>query len=86
MGRAIEQENKLAMIEQRQESDHARIKFLEDRLAELMPKGTRIHHVDLVEDVGDTRDVKVEGVEVEPDEEFTAPVKTKKRRRAKATI
>ena len=51
-----------------------RLKLVEDALEELVQ--TRVHHVDLTD----------MGVEVEPDEEFVAPVvTTKKRRRAKAT-
>ena len=71
MGRAIDQNKTLG--------DHERrLKLLEDALEEMIQ--TRVHHVDLVEDV------KPGGTEVEPDEEFRAPVTVKKKRRkAEAT-
>ena len=72
MGRAIDMENMLSALDRR-------LKLVEDALEELVQ--TRVHHVDLT-DMG----VTDMGVEVEPDEEFVAPVvTTKKRRRAKAT-
>ena len=79
MGRAINQEKisadhgrRLKLLEDTKESDNARLKFLEDAFAELRPKGTSVHHVDLTE--------------VKPDEEFRAPVTVKKKRRkAEAT-
>ena len=78
MGRAIAMENMLEALE-------LRLKLVEDALEELVQNGTRVHHVDLTEDL-DVANIIAEGVEVEPDEEFTAPVVTpKKRRRAKAT-
>ena len=73
MGRAIDMENMLSALDRR-------LKLVEDALEELVQ--TRVHHVDL----NDIDNVITEGVEVTPDEEFTAPVATtKKRRRAKAT-
>ena len=71
MGRAIDQNKTLG--------DHERrLKLLEDALEEMIQ--TRVHHVDLVEDV------KPLGVEVTPDEEFRAPVTVKrKRKKAEAT-
>ena len=78
MGRAIDMENKLDAVERR-------LKLVEDALEELVQNGTRVHHVDLAGDL-ETTTVGVKGVEIEPDEEFTAPVVTKKKRsRAKAT-
>ena len=75
MGRAIDMENMLSALDRR-------LKLVEDALEELAQNGTRIHHVDLMSE----RNVRAEGIEVTPDEEFTAPVATtKKRRRAKAT-
>ena len=80
MGRAIDMENSLQKLE-------ARLKLVEDALEELLQfnegltgvisdeKVTRVHHVDL------TEDVKPAGVEVAPDEEFRAPVVVKKKRR-----
>ena len=80
MGRAINMENSLQKLE-------ARVKLVEDALEELLQfnegltgvisdeKVTRVHHVDLIEDVKPT------GVEVEPDEEFRAPVVVKKKRK-----
>jgi hypothetical protein len=76
MGRAIETDNKLATIEQR-------LKLVEDALEEMIQ--TRVHHVDLTEDLNDTRNVKAEGVEVKPDEEFTPPAGTRKKTTRKAT-
>jgi len=71
MGRAIDMENNLQRLE-------ARLKLVEDALEEMIQ--TRVHHVDLVEDV------KPLGVEVAPDEEFRAPVTVKrKRKKAEAT-
>ena len=76
-------------MENRQDDLERRLKLVEGALEELVQNGTRVHHVDLMEDVTGSRNIKAldgEGVEVEPDEEFTAPVATtKKRRRAKAT-
>ena len=76
MGRAIDMENNLTALEDR-------LKLVEDALEELVQ--TRIHHVDLT----DTRDivaedVEIKGVELKPDEEYTAPVgKRKKAKRNK---
>ena len=74
MGRAIDQDNRL--------DDHERrIKLLEDAMEELIQ--TRVHHVDLTE-LNDDTNIKAEGVEVEPDEEFTPPAgKRKKTKRLK---
>ena len=66
MGRAIDMENSLQKLE-------ARVKLVEDALEEMIQ--TRVHHVDLVEDV------KPLGVEVEADEEVRAPVVVKKKKR-----
>ena len=75
MGRAIEQE-KIS------EDHERRIKLLEDALEELIQ--TRVHHVDLT----GTAEAEIEGVELEPDEEYTAPVgKRKKTKKIKtATV
>ena len=70
MGRAIEQDNRL--------DDHERrIKLMEDALEELIQ--TRVHHVDLTEDLNDEKNVVAEGVTMEPDEEFTPPVGRRKK-------
>ena len=74
MGRAIDQDNRL-------EDHERRIKLVEDALEELVQ--TRVHHVDLHEEVK-----HVEPTVVEPDREFTPPVNTKRKgttRKAKAT-
>ena len=79
MGRAIDQDNRL--------DDHERrIKLMEDALEEMIQ--TRVHHIDLTEDLNDERDVVAEGVTIEPDEEFTPPVgKRKKTKKTKtATV
>ena len=69
MGRAIDQDNRL--------DDHERrLKLLEDALTEMIQ--TRVHHVDLTEDLNDERSVVAEGVTIEPDEEFTPPVDKRK--------
>jgi hypothetical protein len=72
MGRAIDMENKLDILE-------GRLKLVEDALEEMIQ--TRVHHVDLT----DTRDVVAEGTELEPDEIFTPPTgKRKKTTKTKA--
>ena len=70
MGRAIDMENNLAALE-------ARVKLVEDALTEMIQ--TRVHHVDLTEDLVDERNVIAEGVEIEPDEEYVAPVSKRKK-------
>ena len=70
MGRAIDMENKLQTLEQR-------IKLVEDALEEMIQ--TRIHHVDLTEDLNDEISVVAEGVKVEPDEEFLPPAGKRKK-------
>ena len=69
MGRAIDMENSLHALENR-------IKLVEDALTEMIQ--TRVHHVDLTEDLNDERSVVAEGVTIEPDEEFTPPVGKRK--------
>jgi hypothetical protein len=76
MGRAIDMEN-------RQDELDRRLKLVEDALEELVQ--TRIHHVDLTEGITDIGNVKTEGIEVKPDEEFRAPVVVKKKRKAATT-
>ena len=66
MGRAIDMENSLYSLE-------TRVKLLEDALAEMIQ--TRVHHVDLT----DTKDITIEGIEIEPDEEYTIPVGKRKK-------
>ena len=69
MGRAIDQDNRL--------DDHERrLKLLEDALTEMIQ--TRVHHVDLTEDLNDERNIVAEGINIEPDEEYTAPVGKRK--------
>ena len=71
MGRTIDQDNRL--------DDHERrLKLVEDALEEMVQ--TRIHHVDLT----DEKNFKTDGVEVEPDEVFTAPVGRRKIKKSKA--
>ena len=65
MGRAIDQDNRL-------DNHEKRLKLLEDALTEMIQ--TKVHHVDLT----DVNTVKIEGVEVGPDEEFTPPVRKHK--------
>ena len=73
MGRAIDQDNRL--------DDHERrLKLVEDALEELVQ--TKVHHIDLHDAMDkheeDIRNVKAEGVEVEPDEEFLPPAGKRK--------
>ena len=72
-------------MENRQDDLERRLKLVEGALEDLVQ--TRIHHVDLTENITDTRNIKAEGIEVKPDEEFRAPVVIKKKRKkAKATV
>jgi GDP-D-mannose dehydratase len=74
MGRAIDMEN-------RQDALEHRLKLVEDALEEMIQ--TRVHHVDLT----DINNVKAEGVEVKPDEEFTPPTgKRKKTSKSKDAV
>ena len=76
MGRAIDMENSLAALENR-------LKLVEEALEELLQNGTRVHHVDLVEDV----DVKTEVTEEEIEtEEFIAPVVVKKKKKVDLAV
>ena len=72
MGRAIDMENKLHALEQR-------VKLVEDALGEMIQ--TRVHHVDLT----DESNIKAEGVEIKPDEEFTPPVGKRKKTKLNKT-
>ncbi len=69
MGRAINMENHLQALE-------TRLKLVEDALEEMIQ--TRVHHVDLTEDLNDEMNLEDHGVTVKPDEEFTAPVGKRK--------
>ena len=64
MGRAIDMENRIDDLTHR-------LKLVENALEEMVQ--TRIHHVDL------TDDVVPEGVTVEPDKEFTPPTGRRKK-------
>ena len=76
MGRAI-------AMEDRQDEFDRRLKLVEEALEELLQNGTRVHHVDLVEDV----DVKTEVTEEEIEtEEFIAPVVVKKKKKVDLAI
>ena len=70
MGRAISMEN-------RQDELDRRLKLVEDALEELVQNGTRVHHVDLTEEVTDERNVKAEGTKT-----THPPVETKKTTRS----
>ena len=76
MGRAIDMENSLVAIENR-------LKLVEDALTEMIQ--TRVHHVDLTEELVDERNVVAEGVEIEPEEKFTPPTSGKRRATPKIT-
>ena len=74
MGRAIDNENRMDVLE-------SRLKLVEDALEELVQ--TRVHHVDLHDALdkheSDIRNTVAEGVEVKPDEEFTPPAGKRKK-------
>ena len=78
MGRAIDHDNML-------EDHERRLKLVEDALEELVQ--TRVHHVDLHDDLDEhERNIRRENAVVEPDEVFTPPAgKRKKTRKATAT-
>ena len=88
MGRAINTEKHMHALEQR-------IKLVEDALEEMIQ--TRVHHVDLHDKMEkheekirkedtDEGSVKVEGISIEPDEEFLPPAgRRKKTTKATAT-
>ena len=80
MGRAIDQGNIL--------DDHERrLKLVEDALEELVQ--TKVHHIDLHDELDKhERDIREEGVTLEPDEEFTPPVGKRKKvaRKKTATV
>ena len=79
MGRAIEAEKRQDKSDLRQDSFDHRLKLLEDAFEEMIQ--TRVHHVDLVDDVARP---KVKGTVLEPDEEYTAPIgKRKKTKKTK---
>jgi hypothetical protein len=84
MGRAIDQDNRL-------EDHDRRLKLLEDAMEELIQ--TRVHHVDLHAEIdkheerireenSDIKNVRAEGVKVEPDEEFFPPAGKRKKTKA----
>ena len=80
MGRAIDQDNKL-------EDHERRLKLVEDALEELVQ--TKVHHIDLHDELDKhERDIRAEGVTLEPDEEFTPPVGKRKKvaRKKTATV
>ena len=59
--------------------DH-RLKLVEDAMEELIQ--TRVHHVDLT----DEKNLKTEGVELKPDEEYVLPVGKRKKTTHKKTV
>ena len=80
MGRAIDQDNRL--------DDHERrLKLVEDALEELVQ--TSVHHIDLHDELDkherDIRNIRAEGVTLEPDEEFTPPIGKRKKTTRKKT-
>ena len=87
MGRAIEAEKRQDKSDLRQDSFDHRLKLLEDAFEEMIQ--TRVHHVDLTEDVTTSETTStIKGTTLEPDEEFTPPVgKRKKTKKTKtATV
>ena len=78
MGRAIEAEKRQDKSDLRQDSFDHRLKLLEDAFEEMIQ--TRVHHVDLTEDVtSETTSTVIKGTTLEPDEEYTAPVGKRKK-------
>ena len=74
MGAKINMENRQDVLEHR-------LKLVEDALEEMIQ--TKVHHVDLT----DINNVRAEGLEVKPDEEFTPPAgKRKKTTKSKDTV
>jgi hypothetical protein len=80
MGRAIDMENKLELLE-------ARLKLVEDALEEMIQ--TRVHHVDLHDEIDkhEERIREENAVEIEPDKKFTPPtgIRRKTTRKKAAT-
>ena len=77
MGARIEIENKQEKQGMEIKELKKELKELQDVVAELsnaLMHSTQVHHVDLTEDVK-----KVEGVVLEPDEEYTVPVGKRKK-------
>ena len=72
MGRAINVDNKIDAMDRR-------LKLVEDALEEMVQ--TRVHHIDLTDDIN----IKAEGVQVKPDEEFTPPIGRRKKTTRKKT-
>ena len=64
-------------MENRQDDLERRMKLVEDALEEIVQ--TKIHHVDLT----DGKNFRAEGVELEPDEVFTAPIGKRKVKKSK---
>ena len=86
MGRAIDMENKLELLE-------ARLKLVEDALEEMIQ--TRVHHVDIHDELDKHEErireenTTIKGTKIKPDEEFTPPVGTRKkttRKKAATTV
>ena len=83
MGRAINTENRQDQADLRQDGFDNRLKLIEDAVAELsrelLPKGTRVHHVDLTEG----RSVRAKDNEGE----LRSPVTIKRsKKKAKTTV
>ena len=74
MGRAIDQDNRLDVLEK----DMKELQAVVAELSQALMNTTQIHHVDLTEDLNGERNVVTEGVEVKPDEEFTPPTGKRK--------
>ena len=86
MGRAITVDKRLGTVENRQDAHEVRIKLMEDALAELVQ--TRVHHVDLHEEMNKHEEIiRKENNVVAPDEVFTPPAGKRKKttRKAKST-
>ena len=67
-------------LENKQDDLERRLKLVEDAMEELIQ--TRVHHVDLT----DERNLRAEGVELKPDEEYTMPVGKRKKTTRKKTV
>ena len=77
MGRAISMENRQDDLDRRLKLVEKELRLTSDALEELVQNGTRVHHVDLTEEVTDERNVKAEGTKT-----THPPVETKKTTRS----
>ena len=77
MGARINMENDIDKLKREMKE----LQGVVTELSEALMSTKQVHHVDLTE----TNDVKVKGVEIKPDEEYTAPVGKRKKTTRKKT-